>query len=198
MQAMPPVPLPLELTFLRHGATQANLDGLRCGGDLDLPLTDLGRRQVATAAQRLREQGARPGLIVTSALQRTRESAAIIAAALPGLEILVEPCFAERRLGGWNLRPIADTEPWLAQKITPPGGESDQAFLQRVDSGLGRLLPHFKRRPLLVGSKGVARALRVLLDLPRRPVLGNAEADCFDVSAYVQEAARRASLETAA
>ena len=30
--------------FVRHGSTAPNLAGLRCGGDLDSPLTELGLR----------------------------------------------------------------------------------------------------------------------------------------------------------
>ena len=33
------------LRFVRHGATHANSAGLRCGGDLDLPMTALGHEQ---------------------------------------------------------------------------------------------------------------------------------------------------------
>ena len=47
------------LLFMRHGATAPNAAGLRCGGDVDLPLTDLGHRQAVQAAQRLAGAAAR-------------------------------------------------------------------------------------------------------------------------------------------
>ena len=110
-----PVPSPhavLPLRFVRHGATAPNMAGLRCGGDLDVPLTALGRQQAVTAARQVAELEPAVGLIVTSDLVRTRETAAIIAAALSGVPIIIEAGFAERSLGQWNLRTIAETQPW--------------------------------------------------------------------------------------
>ena len=66
------------LLFMRHGATALNAAGLRCGGDVDLPLTDLGHRQAVLAAQRLAALRPRVGVIVVSALQRTRQTADIV------------------------------------------------------------------------------------------------------------------------
>jgi len=48
-----PFPHGTVLHFVRHGATAANLVGLRCGGDIDLPLTDTGRRQALSAGRAL-------------------------------------------------------------------------------------------------------------------------------------------------
>ena len=111
-----PLPDPeavLPLRFVRHGATAPNQAGLRCGGDLDVPLVELGRRQADDAGVRIARLRPRVGLIVTSDMLRTRETAALIAKHLPGVPILVEPGFAERRLGGWNLRSVNETQPWL-------------------------------------------------------------------------------------
>ena len=104
--------VPHLLRFVRHGATSANTAGLRCGGDLDLPLTGLGRAQAEVAAQLIAELSPPVGLIVTSDLVRTRETAAIVARALPEVPIIIEAEFAERRMGDWNLRPIAETQAW--------------------------------------------------------------------------------------
>jgi broad specificity phosphatase PhoE len=60
--------------------------------------------------------------------------------------------------------------------VTPPGGESAADFLDRIAKAAEMsLLPHLARRPLLVGSKGVARAFRELLDMPRAKGLANGE-----------------------
>jgi len=98
------------LRFVRHGATAANLLGLRCGGDLDLELADCGRSQAEEAAQRIAGLCPPVGIIVTSDLKRTRETAQIIARALGKPAIVVEPEFAERSLGEWNLHPIDETQ----------------------------------------------------------------------------------------
>ncbi len=177
-------PARLPLRFVRHGATSANVAGLRCGGDLDLPLTELGRAQAIEAAGRLAELRPPIGLIVTSPLLRTRETAAHISAALPGVPIVVEPDFAERRLGAWNLMPIAETQPWLEERRTPPGGESDDEFAERVARGLRRVKARLIERPLLVGSKGVARILGELLGWPERMALGNGVTAEFDLAGW--------------
>ena len=58
------------LVLVRHGLTQANADSLLLGR-ADRPLTDVGRAQAAAIA---RAVGV-PGLVVSSPLQRARETA---------------------------------------------------------------------------------------------------------------------------
>lgn len=177
-------PLPGQrLLMVRHGATAPNLAHVRCGGDLDVPLTDIGREQARGAARRLRALGLAPGVIVTAHLQRTRETASIIAEALGIAEVIVEPAFMERRLGEWNLMSIEQTEPWLREKRPPPGGEPDDVFIARIGAALPGLVPLLARRPLLVASKGVGRALGVLLDQQRPNPVANGEVVEFDMAA---------------
>lgn len=149
----------LVLRFVRHGATSANAAGLRCGGDLDLPMTALGHEQAERIAEHVAELDPPVGLIVTSDLLRTRETAAAIARRLPTAPIVVEPAFAERRLGRWNLLPIRDSQAWFESGLTPPGGESEEEFIQRITRAVETLRDELPRRPLLVASKGVARVL---------------------------------------
>jgi 2,3-bisphosphoglycerate-dependent phosphoglycerate mutase len=174
---------------VRHGATVANLARLRCGGDLDLPLTDQGRAQAAEAAERLAQLEPRVGCIITSDLQRTRETAEIIARALPGSRVRVEAGFAERHLGAWNLRPIDETQAWLDARQTPPGGESNDEFLDRIDQAMRRIEQEFACAPVLVSSRGVARVLRELLNLPKGPGIANGDIAEFDLagSCYTTE-----------
>lgn len=177
--------LPSSLILLRHGATEPNLAGLRCGGDLDVALTELGRRQATQAGLRLRALGVPVGVIVTSDLLRTRETAEIIVRVLGRIEIVIEPAFAERHLGNWNLRSAAETERALLARETPPGGEADADFVERIARATqAHLVPHLRRSPLLVGSKGVARALRELLGLPGPQPLANGEWHRFDLAEF--------------
>ena len=173
-----------HLIFVRHGATELNLAGLRCGGDLDVPLNELGRRQAAEAGQRIRALRMPVGVIVASHLQRTRETAEIIARQLQGVELMIEPAFAERHLGAWNMRSVADTETGLAERVTPPGGESSDEFLDRISGAVQTLLPRLEQQPLLVGSKGVARVLGELVGPPGRQGLANGELALFDLAAF--------------
>lgn len=150
------------LAFMRHGATQPNLDGLRCGGDLDVPLTPIGREQVRTLATRLRAAELPFDVIVTSDLQRTRASAEILAGTLGGLPVIEITGFRERALGRWNGQPAAATEAALLRGDTPEGGESRDEFAARVSRAVVNLRQAVsgKRLPLLVGSRGIARVLR--------------------------------------
>jgi probable phosphoglycerate mutase len=127
---------------------------------------------------------------VTSDLKRTRETAAIIAEHLPRARVLVQPAFAERRLGQWNLLPITRTQPWFEARRTPPGGESDDEFLLRIAHAVRGIKQQLAERPLLVGSKGVARVLGELIELPGRLELENGVVWEFDFAA-------RPCLETA-
>lgn len=175
------------MLLVRHGATEPNLAGLRCGGDLDVPLTALGRQQATQVGLRIREFGTPVGVIVASPLQRTHETAEIIGRLLGGVEVVIEPAFAERRLGAWNLRPIAETEHALVAGALPPGGEADADFVERIATATQTLLlPRLAQRPLLVGSKGVARALRQLLGLPGRTGLANGQLLQLDLAALAR------------
>lgn len=172
------------LYFVRHGASEPNLAGLRCGGDLNVALTDLGREQALSSAQRLQAQGLHIGLVVSSGLLRTDETARIIARGLGGVPVITEPGFNERLLGEWNLCPLTETEPWLTMGMTPPGGEAAQVFSTRIEAALEALLPRLAEGVLLVSSRGVGRVLGELTGRPGRMVLANGEVARFDVNSF--------------
>lgn len=173
------------LRFVRHGATSANSTGLRCGGDLDLPMTPLGHAQAQRIAEHVARLEPSIGVIVTSDLRRTRDTAAAIARHLPGVRVVVEPGFAERFLGSWNLLPIRETQAWFSSRQTPPGGESDDAFTKRVAGAVHNIRAELPNRPLLVASKGVARVLGELAGLDQRLEPENGEVLEFDLSAHL-------------
>jgi len=172
---------PFTLYFVRHGVTEPNFRGFRCGGDLDIPLMDIGCDQAYLLAKQIEKMNLRIGVIITGSLIRTRQTASIISGVLGNVPVEVDALFNERRLGQWNNRPIAETEELLAAKVTPPGGESEADFEQRLTRGLDNLKPHMDRRPLLVSSKGVGRVLNVLLGGPGRMQVGNGEIVEFNV-----------------
>ena len=173
---------PFTLYFVRHGVTEPNFRGFRCGGDLDIPLMDLGCDQAYLLAKQIDKMNLRIGVILTGSLIRTRQTASIISGVLGNVPIEIEPLFNERRLGQWNNRPIAETEELLAAKVTPPGGESEDDFTARVALGLEHLRPQLDRRPLLVSSKGVGRVLNGLLGGQGRMQIGNGEIVEFAVA----------------
>jgi 2,3-bisphosphoglycerate-dependent phosphoglycerate mutase len=174
-----------RVIFVRHGATEPNLRGVRCGGDVDPALTPLGREQSRRAALRVQALNSAVRSIVTSELARTLQTATIISELLGGVPITIEPMLNERRLGEWNGRDIAETEPLLARGMQPPGGESEATFVSRVSEALNRLSPQLSMEPLIVGSSGVARVLNTLVGGGGRLRLANGEVTSFLVPTYL-------------
>lgn len=170
-----PNPGECRLLLARHGATAPNLSGLRCGGDIDPPLSAVGREQALQLARRLAALDERPRLIITSDLRRTGETADILRHELALDEVHVDAGFRERRLGAWNLQPIAATEADMNAGVTPPGGESRAEFAARVESALLRVAGLLERRAILVASRGVARVLRERSGTRGAPALDNGE-----------------------
>jgi 2,3-bisphosphoglycerate-dependent phosphoglycerate mutase len=67
---------PFTLYFVRHGVTEVNFKGLRCGGDLDVPLMDVGCDQAYLLAKQISRMELDIGLIGSSARARPPRSSA--------------------------------------------------------------------------------------------------------------------------
>lgn len=117
--------------LVRHGRTTANAAGVLAGWTPGVLLDDAGRQQAKALAERL--GGLPVDAIVTSPLQRCRETAEILAGAYAN-DVLVrtDVDLAECRYGDWTNRPLAElrTDPlWAAVEHVPssvqfPAGES--------------------------------------------------------------------------
>jgi len=123
---------PFTIYFVRHGITEPNFRGFRCGGDLDLPMMDIGCDQAYLLAKQIEKMHLRIGVIIAGSLIRTRQTAAIISGVLGTVPVELDPLMNERRLGQWNNRPISETEDMLKRGVTPPGGESEDQFSARI------------------------------------------------------------------
>lgn len=157
--ALTPWPAATRFLFLRHGCTEYNQAGLRCGGDVDIPLNAEGRLQATAAAHTIAASGWPLAWIVTSPLQRTRATAAAVAATLGDMAVNLDPRLYERRLGAWNGQPAELTESALRRGETPPGGESRAEFRARVLAWLEDWRPRLAEPGLIVASKGIGRVL---------------------------------------
>ncbi len=149
--------------FMRHGETAHNRLNVRCGGDVDIPLTEQGEQQARDAAKALAALPDRIDVIIASPLLRTRRTAEIVQVALGAVPIQCHDGLIERRLGDWNGMSIAETQPLINAGATPPGGEGEMEFRDRVGRALADIAARGNRLPLLVGSKGVGRVLGILL-----------------------------------
>ena len=184
---------PFTLYFVRHGITEPNFRGFRCGGDLDIPMMDIGCDQAYLLAKQIEKMNLRIGVIIAGGLIRTRQTASIMSGVLGVVPIEIEPLLNERKLGGWNNRPIAETEEQLKNRVTPPGGESEEQFEARVALALEHIRPLLERRPLIVSSKGVGRVMNNLLGGTERMTVGNGEIVEFAVAPHSGAPALRVS-----
>ncbi len=87
-----------RLVMLRHGQTVFNADS-RMQGQLDTPLSDLGRAQAVAAAEVLAKR--QPLAIVSSDLSRAHDTALELAERC-GLEVLTDTRLRETSLGDWQ------------------------------------------------------------------------------------------------
>ena len=143
--------------LLRHGQTPMSVQQ-RYAGRSDPPLTEAGVQQAAAAAKRLASAGF--GVIVTSPLLRTVQTAQAVAA-VTGAAVVTDDGFRETDFGAWEgltfaevrERWPAELSAWLADpEIAPPGGESFTDVSARVTAALDRLLAARAGQTVLIVS----------------------------------------------
>ena len=145
---------------IRHGQTDVNLKGMvSCDPNEPVPLTALGREQVAAQVDFLKEQGIE--LIITSPFVRTRETAEIIRAGL-GLaesEVLVDDRLREMDIGvykkgSWSA--FHEAFPKTVENFdrAPEGGESYQTVKSWMMNFMHDLEIKYKNKKILIVSHG--------------------------------------------
>ena len=90
----------MNLYLIRHGETDWNAEG-RLQGQMDIPLNEKGMEQMLQVAEKMKQLGIEADSIVTSPLQRAKQSAGIVSAILGYNveDISVEPLLTERSFG---------------------------------------------------------------------------------------------------
>ena len=154
--------------LLRHGETEWNAEG-RWQGQLNSPLSDLGRRQAFDAGRLVGSVD----VIVSSDLGRAQETAQIIADSVGIGPIQTDPGLRERAAGEWEgmtrtaIR--AQYDGWLDGERRPVGWESDEVLAARA-------LESFRRwaavgeMVLVVTHGGLIRAVEMSLGAPYRRI----------------------------
>jgi len=152
------------IVFCRHGQTQWNLEK-RTMGQLNSPLTKLGRQQAKALAGKLKNYNI--NIIVSSPLKRALDTAEIIGKELRIGKIDTEGNFSERNLG--VLQAITneqareeyaflfDQQGNFKYGSHPPAGEKAEDFVLRVRKGLEALAG--KEKVLVVSHDGVLNAV---------------------------------------
>lgn len=149
------------IVFVRHGQTQDNLAGV-FQGQTGRGLDDTGRAQAARLADRLR--GRRFAALVTSDLDRARETATILQQAI-GLEALIDPTLREIDVGGWagltaeeaKARFPQEHADWRDGKdVRRGGGESYSEVAARIEAATRRQVDLHPGETILLVSHGTA------------------------------------------
>jgi probable phosphoglycerate mutase len=144
-----PPPGATELVLVRHGESEAYVDGqpfTLVGGQGDPPLSPHGRDQARRVCARLSAEPIKAIYVTT--LQRTGQTAAPLGERL-GLDLQTEPDLREVHLGDWEgglyRKMVAEGHPIILQVAAEerwdliPGAESDAALAGRVRAAIERI-----------------------------------------------------------
>src|SRR5918997_3082852 len=164
-----------RLLPVRKGESTWNATG-RWQGWADPPLSDLGRAQAEAAAP----AAAPVDAVVSSDLQRARETAELMAAVLEVDDVLVEADLRERDVGdftGLTRAEIEERWPGVLSNVAASiarderFGETVEQLAARVDGGLARLAARFAgQRVLVVTHGGVVRNLERAFGIEPEPL----------------------------
>lgn len=160
----------MKAYVVRHGETEWNAAG-RLQGSLDSDLNATGLTQMVRVARRC--QGLGITRLWTSPTRRARQSAELIARAIPALTIEERADLRECDLGELEGKTRAEAERicpgfmqrWLTDptSLRVPGAEPVAAFVERVGGCLNELSELHGSSPILVLTH--AGVIRVLLGL---------------------------------
>jgi broad specificity phosphatase PhoE len=139
--------------LIRHGESEANVARITAGGQLDSPLTALGRSQPVTLAPYLTQLEIQPGALYHSNMQRARDTALALNETwcLPAVE---RADLREHDMGNWDGLPWEDVYPHLESGISPPGGESERDFSIRIKSAITDILTIAPAHPPVIVAHG--------------------------------------------
>ncbi|MBK6430445.1 MAG: histidine phosphatase family protein [Anaerolineae bacterium] len=165
--------VPTTLLFIRHGETDANVNG-QLEGATDRPLNATGQAQAQALAARLLSENRPIQVIYSSSLTRARQTAAALATALGELPVQVDPDLSEYRLGEWDgltLEELRDEKQmWVRTAsdphFAPPGGESAMQFGLRLVRAVRAILSRHPGQTVAIFSHGgaLATVLALLLE----------------------------------
>jgi len=153
-----------EFYFVRHGQTDANLQGIMCGGMWDLELNQTGLTQAQVAAQRFKEKVKDLQRICVSPLKRAQQTAGYFSELYAHLPLEKIEELREWKIGSWEKALFESIKDDFLGTGEPEGGETRKQFRGRVHSALK--ICQTKPGPfLMVSHGGVGLALQEILGL---------------------------------
>lgn len=154
-----------ELLLLRHGETDWNREG-RLQGQTDIALNALGEQQAHAAAEFLIariESDGQIDAVYASDLKRAFVTAQAFAERV-GMSVQTEPGVRERHYGDFEGKCRTDlptlfpqeTRNWRGDVLAlhPPGGETHEIFMARIDAALGTIARRHPGQRVLVATHG--------------------------------------------
>jgi broad specificity phosphatase PhoE len=153
-----------KFCLVRHGQTDWNLEG-RYQGQSDIPLNDTGRAEAYALVQKL--AGQTFSAIYSSDLERTRETAAILATSIH-LPVILDARLREINQGEWEGQLVEDIRTHYARiwkqrsvdpaSVRPPGGETVREVAKRVHTVMDEISDLYPGASVLIISHGLALA----------------------------------------
>jgi broad specificity phosphatase PhoE/ribonuclease HI len=165
--------VPTRLYLLRHGQTELSVQR-RYSGRGNPPLTEIGQQQADAAARRLSKVDGLAA-VVSSPLQRAKETAQAVASAT-GAPLVVHEGLIETDFGSWegltfaeaSLRDPEIHRRWLSDvSVPPPGGESFDEVHRRVRRVRNEIIARYGGQSVVVVSHvtPIKTMLRMALDV---------------------------------
>lgn len=169
-----------DFVVVRHGETFANIEG-RLQGQSNTHLNELGRQQVQTAADWLKDE--KIDACYSSDLWRAMETAEIVLQYHPGVTAVPSPALREWNIGKYEgelQTVIREQEPELLQaflyennNVRATGGESRMEFQARVENFMNSIAEKHQGERVLITTHG-GTLQRIL-----RMAFGCASPDCL-------------------
>lgn len=146
--------LPLMPFYLiRHGQSEANAAHITAGGRFDSPLTALGRQQPAALKPFLSQLEIQPRALYHSPMARARDTAMILNEYW-NLPAIARDDLREHDMGAWDGKPWSEVQPHLEANETPPGGESEKHFAERIKTAISEVLQTAAAHPPVIVAHG--------------------------------------------
>lgn len=146
-----------DFYFVRHGQTDANLQGIMCGGVWDLELNSSGHEQAQNAALRFKNRVKEIKNICVSPMLRARQTAGYFAEHY-GLELTHIEELREWNFGSWEKTPFEKIKEDFFSDKDPIGGESRKEFRARIALAVQKCQT-FSAPSLVVAHGGVGLEL---------------------------------------
>ena len=162
-----------EIYLIRHGITDGNLKGLYVGST-DSPLCEAGIARLEGMSKKFEYPAG--GAYFTSPLLRCRQTSSILYPQANWIEI---PDFRECAFGEWEGKSGEELsgnplfEEWLKGDgtVCPPGGESGEVFIRRVNSAFEKVVESLLRtgitKSVIVAHGGTIMAILSTYGLPK-------------------------------